>query len=125
MIVAKIENFTENELKCKCGCGRLNIDNEYLVRLQAFRYILGRPIKINSACRCVKHNKNSGGVETSCHQCETKKCTAADISCIDLEDAYAKACKSGLFNEIIFYRSKMFIHLGLDRKQKGNFFEVK
>ena len=125
MIVAKIENFTENELKCRCGCGRFNIDNEFLIRLQAFRYIIGRPLRVTSGCRCKKHNKNEGGVDNSCHQCETKKCTACDITCQNLDDVYNRACRSGLFNEVIYYRNKMIIHLGLDRNQKGNFFEVK
>ena len=26
VIKVEIENFTENELKCKCGCGSFNVD---------------------------------------------------------------------------------------------------
>ena len=35
--------------------------------LQSLRDYLGRPININSAYRCPKHNKKIGGVETSQH----------------------------------------------------------
>lgn len=125
MITANIENFTEDELKCRCGCGRLNYDNEFLIRVQAYRYLLKRPMKVTSGGRCVKHNKAEGGEPTSCHECETKKATALDFTCKDLQQAYFLACDCGLFNEVICYISKGFIHLGLDRKQKGNYFVAK
>lgn len=125
MITANIENFSENELKCRCGCGRLNYDNEFLIRVQAFRYLLKRPMTVTSGGRCVKHNKAVGGEPTSCHECETKKATALDFTCKDLQQAYFLACDCGLFNEVKYYIKKRFIHLGLDRKQKGNYFEAK
>lgn len=123
MIKADIENFTENELKCRCGCGRLNVDKEFLIRVQAYRYLLDRAMTVTSCCRCIKHNKAEGGVDTSCHQCETKKATALDFTCTNLEQAFILACNCGLFNEVILYKNKRFIHLGLDRNQKGNYFK--
>ena len=125
MITANIENFTGNELKCRCGCGRLNYDNEFLIRIQAFRYMLKRPMTVTSGGRCVKHNKTVGGEPTSCHECETKKATAIDFICNDLQQAYFLACDCGLFNEVIYYSKKGFIHLALDRKQKDNYFLIK
>lgn len=125
VIKATIENFTENELKCKCGCGSFNIDNEFLIRLQAFRYMLKQGMIPTSCCRCEKHNKAVGGVDTSLHQCETKPTTAVDFYCSNMNKAYELACKSGLFNEVIWYKSKNFIHIGLDRKQSGNYFVIK
>jgi uncharacterized protein YcbK (DUF882 family) len=125
MITVNIENFTGNELKCRCGCGRLNYDNEFLIRIQAFRYMLKRPMTVTSGGRCVKHNKEVGGEPTSCHECETKKATAIDFICNDLQQAYFLACDCGLFNEVIYYSKKGFIHLALDRKQKDNYFLIK
>lgn len=122
MIQANIENFTESELKCRCGCGRLNYNNEFLIRVQAYRYLLGRAMTITSGGRCVKHNKDVGGEPTSCHECETKKATALDFTCSNLEQAYILACNCNLFNEVIYYVNKRFIHLGLDKKQKGNYY---
>lgn len=124
-ISIELQNFTKEELKCKCGCGRFNVDTEYLIRLQAYRYLLGLKMNVTSCCRCIKHNKNEGGVETSLHQCETKPTTAVDFYCSDMNKAYELACKSGLFNEVIWYKSKNFIHIGLDRKQSGNYFVIK
>lgn len=123
MITVNIENFTENELKCRCGCGRLNYDNEFLIRVQAFRYILKMAMTVTSGGRCVKHNRAVGGEPTSCHECETKKATALDFTCNNLEQAYNLACSCGLFNEVIYYVNKRFIHLGFDKKQKGNYFK--
>ena len=125
MITVNIENFTEDELKCRCGCGRLNYDNEFLIRVQAYRYMLKRPMTVTSPCRCIKHNANVGGEPTSCHECETKKATALDFFCTDLKQAYFLATGSGLFNEVIYYSDKGFIHLAVDKKQKGNYYVIK
>lgn len=120
-----IENFSFDELKCRCGCNRYNMDTEFLIRLQAYRYMLGISMVVTSGGRCIKHNKNVGGEANSCHQCETKAATATDFYCTNMQKAYDLACKSGLFNEVIWYKGKHFIHLGLDRKQKDNYFVTK
>ena len=119
----EIENFDiETELRCRCGCGRYNFDTEFLIRLQAFRYMLGKGLTVTSGGRCKQHNKNEGGVDTSCHQCETKKATAVDVTNSNCREIYERACECKLFNEVIWYERKNFVHLGLDRKQKGNYF---
>ena len=124
MINVPIKNFSELELKCRC-CGLLNMSDEFLIRLQAFRYLLGKPLTVTSACRCKKHNKNVGGVDSSCHVGEGKKCTAADVTNSNCQEIYLQACKSNLFNEVIYYTQKNFVHLGLDRNQKGNYYITK
>ena len=124
-ITVRIKNFTEKELSCKCSCKMFNMDEEFLIRLQAFRYLLNMSMTITSACRCKAHNKAVGGVDTSCHQCETKKATAVDFTCSNLQKAFDLARNTKLFNEVIWYKNKGFIHLGLDRNQKGNYYMVK
>lgn len=125
MITAKINNFSENELKCRC-CGLLNMSDDYLIRLQAFRSaILKKPLTVTSSCRCKKHNKEVGGEPKSCHLGEGKKCTAADVTNSNCAEIYSLACKSGLFNEVIFYKNQYFVHLGYDPNQKGNYFVEK
>ena len=44
---------------------------------QVIRDALGAPVRINSACRCAKHNAQVGGVKGSYHT----KGLAADLSC--------------------------------------------
>lgn len=87
--------------------------------------MLNKSLRVTSGGRCVKHNGDVGGVDTSCHQCETKKATACDVTNGNCEEIYKKSCASGLFNEVIWYQKKNFVHLGLDRKKKVNFFQIK
>ena len=124
MIAVMINNFSINELKCRCGCEKYNYDDEFLIRVQAYRYMLGLSMTVTSGGRCIKHNKEVGGAANSCHECESKKATALDFYCTNMKKAYELACKSGLFNEVIWYQKKHFIHLGLDRKQKEDYFTI-
>lgn len=71
--------FSKKELACKCGCGKSDISEELLSKLDDLREVFGRPIVLSSACRCVAHNKSSGGSPDSSHM----KGLAADIRCID------------------------------------------
>ena len=120
-----IENFDiQTELQCRCGCRRFNYDPEFLIRLQAFRYMYGKEMVVTGGGRCIAHNRAEGGVENSLHQCETKKATAVDVTTGICEHLYKHACASGLFNEIIWYKNKNFVHLGLDRNQQGNYFVI-
>lgn len=121
--IIEIENFDiETELKCRCGCGRYNYDTEFLIRVQAYRYLVNTPLTVTGGGRCIEHNKKEGGQDNSCHQCETKKATAIDITGKNLAKLYQTACNCGLFNEVIWYVKKNFIHLALDRNQVGNYF---
>ncbi len=123
-IKASINNFTEAELSCRCGCHRLNYDDNFLVLLQAFRLIYGKPLVVTSGCRCTNHNKNVGGVITSLHECQTKKASACDVTGSNVKEIFEKAKAFGGFNEVIYYQSKNFVHLGYDPKQKGNYFAI-
>jgi uncharacterized protein YcbK (DUF882 family) len=64
-------NFSKAEFECKCGCEMpkevlLNIQ-KLANQLQILRNKVGVSIKINSAYRCLKHNKSIGGVSNSQH----------------------------------------------------------
>lgn len=71
-------NFSRSEFRCKCGCGFDTPDDKLVKLLEEIRTQAGnKPIYINSACRCVIHNKNVGGSNTSQHILGK----AADIRC--------------------------------------------
>lgn len=75
------KNFEPDEFRCKC-CG--SIGTEHIARhlawtLQRIRNVVG-PLKINSAYRCPKHNKNVGGAKNSQHT----KNTAADLVAVEV-----------------------------------------
>ena len=123
-ITVPIQKFTKDELKCRCGCNKYNVDTEFLIRAQAYRYMLGLCMTVTSCGRCFKHNKEVGGAVNSCHECTTKPATAMDFYCSSNKKAYELACNCGLFNEVIWYKAKNFIHIGLDRHQKDNYFTI-
>jgi len=57
----KIKYFSNDELKCKCGCGLLNYVDFFLTKLDVFRHQFGEQLIVNSGCRCKKHNLEIGG----------------------------------------------------------------
>jgi len=68
MEAGRINNFFHtDEFKCKCGCGIVNLDTDFLNWLTAARRIADVPFIINSGCRCPAHNKAEGGTESSAH----------------------------------------------------------
>ncbi|MCL2690424.1 MAG: D-Ala-D-Ala carboxypeptidase family metallohydrolase [Chitinispirillia bacterium] len=60
------EYFKTRELICRCGCGLMPNDNS-IERLYALRILYGKPMIINSAGRCVDHNRAVGGSTGSIH----------------------------------------------------------
>ena len=65
------KNFSIGEFECKCGCV---MPDEVLYnvvklanQLQTIRDVIKTPIQINSAYRCIKHNKAIGGSVSSQH----------------------------------------------------------
>ncbi len=53
--------FDRSEFACQCGCGFNTIDAEVFKVVVNVREFFGRPVTVNSACRCEKHNKEIGG----------------------------------------------------------------
>lgn len=51
--------FTFDELKCKCGCNTLEVDETFLYKILKFRVIYGIPFSPVSFYRCVLHKDYS------------------------------------------------------------------
>ncbi len=60
------KNFSKKELQCPC-CGKIEMNNELLQKLQSLRDEVGFSLTINSGFRCAKHNKEVGGSPNSQH----------------------------------------------------------
>ena len=69
------KHFKRHEFECRCGCGYDTVDVETLEVLEVIRAWANAPVHINSACRCLKHNRNVGSKDTSQHV----KARAVDI----------------------------------------------
>lgn len=99
--------FTIAELQCKCqDCNLQIIDDKLLYKLDVLREAVAKPIYINCAYRCEKHNKEVGGVESSQHILGK----AADIRCegISLDELERLCCLVG-FTGVGRYSA--FIHV--------------
>ena len=47
--------FTDDELRCHCGCNEQKMDEGFMERLIALRESYGKPMVISSAYRCPEH----------------------------------------------------------------------
>lgn len=50
------EHFSDDELKCKCGCNTQKMDDSFMGRIEDLRVAYGKPMSVSSAYRCPKHN---------------------------------------------------------------------
>ena len=119
------KNFKVSEFACKCGCGFNIIDQRVIDMAQVIREELGVPVKVNSGCRCKKHNARVGGVKGSKHT----KGLAADLSCSMGSDVMFQAVKrlqaQGKLPALDYcIKYKTFIHIDCGGKRK-NMWEVR
>ncbi|MBF0184733.1 MAG: DUF882 domain-containing protein [Magnetococcales bacterium] len=49
-------HFSEAELRCHCGCGRQEMDGDFLLALEKLRMAYGKPMPVSSGYRCPAHN---------------------------------------------------------------------
>lgn len=111
----KWPNFTPRELSCTCRLqrtarkrhceGQYFHDHDFLNALQKLRNQIGKPLKINSAHRCIGRNRDVGGSRNSQH---LTLAVDIDLEGHDRIDLYHRAEKLG-FNGIGRY--KTFIHI--------------
>ncbi|MBM7424960.1 D-Ala-D-Ala carboxypeptidase family metallohydrolase [Spongiibacter marinus] len=61
-------HFSRIEFRCKCGnCEFDTVDAGLVAMLEKIRTHFQRPVTINSACRCARHNAQVGGSARSQH----------------------------------------------------------
>jgi zinc D-Ala-D-Ala carboxypeptidase len=76
------KHFKDHETKCKCGCG-LDLMEDFKVKLDAYRDLVGFSLTGTSGARCPAHNEASKGSETSYHM----KRRAMDLNWEDFDGA--------------------------------------
>lgn len=111
-------HFSPFELSCKCGThckGEYFHNEEFLNALEKLRTQIG-PVFINSARRCIGHNKAVGGAKLSMHMREI----AIDIKIAPhpRKDLYEAALKAG-FTGLGF--GVNFMHLDLGPKRRWTY----
>lgn len=48
--------FTKHELECKCGCGKEDMSEEFMLKLNALRAAYGKPMYLSSGYRCTSYD---------------------------------------------------------------------
>ena len=56
------ENFSTEELSCKCGCGLKYPSPRLVCLLQKIRVTAGAPVNIASGWRCTEHNRKYSAI---------------------------------------------------------------
>lgn len=58
-LVKSTEHFSEAELRCRCGfCDHAGMDATFMGKVERIRVRYAKPLKVNSAHRCPRHNAN-------------------------------------------------------------------
>ena len=55
-------NFSENEMRCSCGCGRADMSPDFMAKLQTVRSFIKVPLIVTSGFRCPEYDEEIGGV---------------------------------------------------------------
>lgn len=84
MFPSEIKDFTKNEFDCPCGCGKNNIDYDFVKDLQTARTIAKTSFVINRGCSCEFHNLRVDGSADSSHLIGK----AVDIRCLTSTKRY-------------------------------------
>lgn len=116
MVIEKLSrNFSSDEFRCKC-CGFFVKNDALVKKLQKLRNAVGLSVRVNSGCRCVLHNLQVNGSDTSSHL----RGMAADISCIDMKLLLEKAL--GIFKRVGI--SGSYIHVDVDDTKQQDIYWV-
>lgn len=50
-------HFSLDELACRCGCGLMNMNADFMEKMEKLRLHYGRPMAASSGTRCSVHNQ--------------------------------------------------------------------
>ncbi len=104
------KHFSLTEFECPC-CGVVRLHKSLLNYIVMLRQILNKPIYINSAYRCIKHNAAVGGVENSYHLYGA----AADIRIEGFTmSQFLLAAHTINIYKIIPYEDRNFVHININ-----------
>lgn len=108
------KNFDSEEFDCRCGCSLtgVNMNADFIDKLQKIRAQIDFPLIVTSGLRCKSHNQNVGGSPRSKHMLGI----AADFHLTDATHRYelvSLAIDYGLSVGV----GKTFIHLDMRKSR--------
>lgn len=101
-------HFTPAEISCK-HCGEMYLDTASMDALERLRASWGQAIILNSAHRCVTHNKAVDGTPNSQHLKIAFDCRCPK----DQQAAFANAARGAGFGGIGYYPNRGFVHIDI------------
>lgn len=107
------EHFTPKEISCR-HCGEMVLDAESMDALEELRTLWGQAIVLNSAHRCVTHNKAVGGSPNSRHLKIAFDCRCPG----DQQHAFISAARKAGFTGVGRYPGKGFVHVDTGPKRE-------
>lgn len=115
------KDFNRSEFACKCGCGFDTINPKVVEMCQDLRDLAGKPIRVNSGCRCPKRNAEAGS-----HSPNHLHGNAADLSCeIGAEmlwEMSKRLYSAGKMKGLEFsYLENGWLHIDCDRPRNNRF----
>lgn len=119
--IIPLVNFSPDELACKCeypDCPKHGMDGITMGRIQQARTIAGIPFNVNSAWRCLRHNRDVGSKDDSSH----REGYALDIEAINMSQRgiIQGALRDVGFNRFGINRFKGFIHVDDDPEKPAD-----
>ena len=119
------KNFNVSEFACKCGCGYNRIDQRVINMAQIIRDALGVPVKVNSGCRCEKHNAKVGGVKNSKHVLGKAADLSSSKGAVEMFETVKSLYAQGKLPDLDYcIRYKTFIHIDCGGK-RNNRWEIR
>lgn len=61
-------HFGDNELSCKCGCGKMDMSRPFMEKVEQLRVRYGKPMIVSSAFRCENHPAESTKKKPGTHR---------------------------------------------------------
>lgn len=75
--------FTEDEMRCKCGCGKCHMGPTFMQMLDAARGFAGIPFVVTSGYRCEKHDDEEAA---QVHKAPSRNHTTGEAVDIDAKN---------------------------------------
>ncbi|EOE6053719.1 D-Ala-D-Ala carboxypeptidase family metallohydrolase [Vibrio cholerae] len=114
MELSRWANFSDNELRCKCGCNQSNPNIEFVQlmdKVQLIRQIIGVPLPVSSAYRCVNHPEERKKAKAGWHnKAAIDLAVSRDVAYKVLELAFIIGIKGIGINQ---KGEERFIHLDM------------
>ena len=116
-IMMMTKNFSSDEMMCHCGCGKSDMDPEFMRMLQELREIAGFPFRINSAFRFLKHNadvsshKVKAGIHTFGKACDISVKTVSTTQALHIIKQAQEIGFTGFGLNLKGERKGRFIHI--------------